>query len=87
MPYLKFPTFKFGRNPSLRDAYDLSNLTGTQKLTMTASRIFGFRIGGNLRGGNKILRNKLMGAKRLSMFTFSFIIIIQSTIKKINIYI
>ena len=45
MPYLKLPSFKTAISPSHRSQFDPTNLTATQKLTLSASRIFGFRIG------------------------------------------
>ncbi len=68
MPYLKYFTFKTGTNPSVRSSFDLNCLTGSQKLQLASSRIFGNAIGGNMRSGNRALRAHLKGAKALSIF-------------------
>jgi hypothetical protein len=56
MPYFPRINYKTGINPSIVDTFDLKNLTGTQKLLLIGSRIFGNRIGGNLPSGRKILK-------------------------------
>ena len=82
MPYLKLPSFKTAISPSHRSQFDPANLTATQKLTLTASRIFGFRIGtnrfsftkylndywigGNQRSGQRALRSALKGKKAVA---------------------
>lgn len=68
MVYFKFPKFKTGSNPSIIHQFNVNALTGTQKLMLAHSRIFGTNIPGNAQTGNKILRRPLKGAKRLSIF-------------------
>ena len=68
MPYWKYMTFKTGVNPSIRSSFNMECLTGTQKVMLASSRIFGDSIGGNMRNGNRPLRANLKGAKRLSIF-------------------
>ncbi len=65
MPYIKLPTFKTGINPSAQTQFDLKNLTGTQKLMLISSRIFGHTYGGNMRSGSKVLRSNLQGYKMI----------------------
>ncbi len=48
MPFIKYPSFKTAISPSAKSRFDPENLTGTQKLALTSSRIFGFRIGNSL---------------------------------------
>ena len=67
MPFIKYYTFKTGVNPSLRGNLDPKFLTGTQKLMLTTSRIFGNRIPGNAPSGVRAIRAPLKGAKRMSM--------------------
>ena len=55
MVFIKFPCFKTGINPSMRSRIDMTNLTGTLKLLLIRSRIFGSTIGGNLRSGSKAI--------------------------------
>lgn len=55
MPYIKLPNFKLGINPSLRSKINPLALTGTQKILLASSRIFGTGIGGNLRSGSQQL--------------------------------
>ena len=45
MVFLKLPSFKLGQIPSIRSQFDLNKLTGTQKLDLISSRIFGHNIG------------------------------------------
>ncbi len=53
---MKWLTSKTGINPSFRNAFDMKKLTGTQKVQLAGSRIFGTYIGGNERSGNRALR-------------------------------
>lgn len=65
MPYIKLPNFKMGINPSVRSKIEPLALTGTQKLLLASSRIFGTSISGNLRSGNKELSKKFSPEKEL----------------------
>lgn len=68
MPYIKYLSFKTGINPSIKSRFDLNCLTGTQKLMLASSRIFGNSYNGNERAGTRVMRSNLRGAKRLSIF-------------------
>lgn len=68
MPYIRYPSFKTGVNPCIRNQIDMNYLTGTQKLMLANTRIFGTTIPANMRNGNRVLKAPLKGAKRLSIF-------------------
>ena len=68
MPFLKHLTFKTGVNPSLRSRIDVNSLTGTQKLQLTASRVFGNMVMGNQSSGRKELRKNLKGQRMMERY-------------------
>ncbi|KAL4454911.1 hypothetical protein ABPG74_006293 [Tetrahymena malaccensis] len=68
MPYIKLPNFKMGINPSLRSKLNPLALTGSQKIMLASSRIFGTNISGNLRSGNQELQKKFSPEKELAEF-------------------
>lgn len=70
MPYIKIPKFKTGINPNHRSMFDLANLTPTQKLELTSSRIFGHNIGSNHPSGIKVLRRVLVGPARFMRYKY-----------------
>lgn len=55
MPFIRLPKFKTGINPSKASEFDMTKLTGTQKVQLAGTRIFGQQIGGNYRSGAKVL--------------------------------
>ncbi|KRX05331.1 hypothetical protein PPERSA_00632 [Pseudocohnilembus persalinus] len=63
MVFLKVPKFKTGITPSKANQFDLNNLTGTQKIQLAGSRIFGYTIGGNKSSGAKVLQKNLQMKK------------------------
>ncbi len=71
MVFIRYLSFKTGINPSARSRIDMSALTGSQKLELTSSRIFGFNIGGNQRNGSKELRKPLVGDKRAERYNLN----------------
>jgi len=64
MPFIRYQNFRTGVYASKAGDFDLKNLTGTQKLMLASSRIFGSKIGGNLKSGAKVLNAPL----RLNFF-------------------
>lgn len=42
MGFFRFPKLKLGVNPSVAGDFDMKKLTGTQKVMLASSRIFGY---------------------------------------------
>ncbi len=65
MAFLKRPSFRLGIKPSVASDFDMNNLTGTQKVMLASSRIFGYTLGGNKSSGQKAMARPMLLDKEL----------------------
>ncbi|KAM3140137.1 hypothetical protein pb186bvf_007690 [Paramecium bursaria] len=68
MGYHRLMSFRLGIRPSVRQQFDMNNLTGTQKLLLVQSRIFGTQFGGNLQNGRQELQRAPVGQRRFEQY-------------------
>ena len=68
MPYLRFANFKTGSTPSKLQKFDMNNLTGSQKLDLIKTRIFGTMIGDERRTGLQFIKKQMRGKRRAQYY-------------------